>query len=29
MVKDEDKKYLVVKYSPKLYTIDKVLKKDN
>ena len=29
MVKDGDKKYIVVKYSPEIYQIDKVLKPDN
>ena len=29
MIKDQDKKYIVVKYSPEIYIIDKVLKPDN
>ena len=29
MIKDGDKKYIVVKYSPEVYIIDKVLKEDN
>jgi hypothetical protein len=29
MVKDNDKKYIVVKYSPEIYIIDKILKPDN
>ena len=29
MIKDGDKNYLVVKYSPEMYIIDKVLKEDN
>ena len=29
MVKAGDKKYIVVKYSPEIYIIDKVLKPDN
>ena len=29
MVKDHDKKYIVVKYSPEIHIIHKVLKEDN
>ena len=29
MIKDQDKKYIVVKYSPEIYIIDKILKPDN
>ena len=29
MIKDQDKKYIVVKYSPEIYIIDKKIKPDN